>query len=130
MLASKLRTLRFLVLLVGLATLAANAQSFRVQCPVSTITHPSLPTAIRSPRTTVQGHLRAAQRGYLTPTANVNSAAKCQQILGGDGFATIGSGTQTYMFSFGPLSGSRKPRRPTNSVTLFKQEAVAPSRAF
>jgi len=25
--------------------------------------------------------------------------------LGGDGYATMGDGTQTYMFSFGPLSG-------------------------
>src|SRR4029077_8242224 len=30
---------------------------------------------------------------------------KCQQISGGDGYSTMGDGTQTYMFSFGPLSG-------------------------
>jgi FtsP/CotA-like multicopper oxidase with cupredoxin domain len=41
----------------------------------------------------------------LAPTANVNGAIKCQQISGGDGYATMGDGTQTYMFSFGPLSG-------------------------
>ena len=35
----------------------------------------------------------------------MNGAIKCQQISGGDGFATMGDGTQTYMFSFGPLSG-------------------------
>jgi len=35
----------------------------------------------------------------------VNGAIKCQQISGGDGFATMGDGTQIYMFSFGPLSG-------------------------
>jgi len=35
----------------------------------------------------------------------VNGAVKCQQISGGDGYATMGDGTQTYMFSFGPLSG-------------------------
>jgi hypothetical protein len=35
----------------------------------------------------------------------VNGAIKCQQIAGGDGYATMGDGTQTYMFSFGPLSG-------------------------
>jgi FtsP/CotA-like multicopper oxidase with cupredoxin domain len=39
------------------------------------------------------------------PTAGVNGAIKCQQISGGDGYATMGDGTQTYMFSFGPLSG-------------------------
>jgi hypothetical protein len=38
MLASKLYAL-FLVVLLGLATLAAIAQSFRVQCPASAITH-------------------------------------------------------------------------------------------
>jgi hypothetical protein len=27
--------------LIGIATLTANAQSFRVQCPTSTITHPN-----------------------------------------------------------------------------------------
>jgi len=32
-------------------------------------------------------------------------AIKCQQISGGDGYATMADGTQTYMFSFGPLSG-------------------------
>ncbi len=37
--------------------------------------------------------------------ANVNGAIKCQQICGGDGYATMADGTQTYMFSFGPLSG-------------------------
>jgi FtsP/CotA-like multicopper oxidase with cupredoxin domain len=35
----------------------------------------------------------------------VNGAIKCQQISGGDGYSTMGDGTQTYMFSFGPLSG-------------------------
>ena len=35
----------------------------------------------------------------------MNGAIKCQQISGGDGYATMGDGTQTYMFSFGPLSG-------------------------
>src|SRR4029077_9564757 len=34
-----------------------------------------------------------------------NGAIKCQQISGGDGFATMGDGTQTYLFAFGPLSG-------------------------
>jgi FtsP/CotA-like multicopper oxidase with cupredoxin domain len=43
--------------------------------------------------------------GYAKPTGPVNGAIKCQQISGGDGYATMGDGTQTYMFSFGPLSG-------------------------
>jgi FtsP/CotA-like multicopper oxidase with cupredoxin domain len=40
--------------------------------------------------------------------SNVNGAIKCQQISGGDGLATMGDGTQTYIFSFGPLSGLAK----------------------
>jgi FtsP/CotA-like multicopper oxidase with cupredoxin domain len=35
----------------------------------------------------------------------VNGAIKCQQVSGGDGFATMADGSQTYLFSFGPLSG-------------------------
>jgi FtsP/CotA-like multicopper oxidase with cupredoxin domain len=30
---------------------------------------------------------------------------KCQQVSGGDGYATMADGTQTYLFAFGPLSG-------------------------
>ncbi|MHB8721759.1 MAG: multicopper oxidase domain-containing protein [Steroidobacteraceae bacterium] len=43
--------------------------------------------------------------GYLIPSAQVNGAIKCQQISGGDGYATMGDGSQTFMYSFGPLSG-------------------------
>jgi hypothetical protein len=43
--------------------------------------------------------------GYVTPTANVNGAIKCQQVSGGDGYSTMANGVQTFMFSFGPLSG-------------------------
>jgi FtsP/CotA-like multicopper oxidase with cupredoxin domain len=35
----------------------------------------------------------------------VNGAIKCQQVSGGDGYATMGDGTQIFMFAFGPLSG-------------------------
>ncbi len=76
------------IFLVCVATVAANAQSFRVQCPTSTDLHPSAVTA--EPATGVR---------------RVNGAIKCQQISGGDGYATMGDGTQTYLFSFGPLSG-------------------------
>jgi len=53
----------------------AQAQSFHVQCPISTPFHPD------------------------------GSNIKCQQIAGGDGYATMGDGTTTYLFGFGPLSG-------------------------
>ena len=32
-------------------------------------------------------------------------AIKCQHVGGGDGFATMGDGTQIYLFAFSPLSG-------------------------
>ena len=60
---------------------SAGAQTFRVQCPSSTTTHP------------------AGANGAPNPDI------KCQQISGGDGFATMADGTQTYLFAFGPLSG-------------------------
>ncbi len=75
----KPRSLYLPVLLVFLATMPASPQSFRVQCPTS------------------------------TPLHNADSGApggiKCQQISGGDGYATMADGTQTYLFAFGPLSG-------------------------
>jgi len=91
------------ILLVCFATVAASAQSFRVQCPTSTITHPVPANNNSEPAYT--GPSYAGKTGYPAPQANVNGAIKCQQISGGDGYSTIGDGTQTYMFSFGPLSG-------------------------
>jgi len=85
----------------------AMAQSFRVQCPSSTITHPaaannsepaySAPTYVP---------VTSGNADYTTGKSGpVNGAIKCQQISGGDGYAVMGDGTQTYLFSFGPLSG-------------------------
>src|SRR5229473_6659568 len=95
-----------LPVLLCLAPLTASAQSFRVQCPTSTITHPAANND-SEPAYTGPTVLTSGAKGYLvpTPTANVNGAIKCQQISGGDGYSTMGDGTQTYMFSFGPLSG-------------------------
>jgi hypothetical protein len=93
--------------LMGTATLSATAQSFRVQCPTTTITHPAALTNVNvEPPYTGPTTLSApSATTYQAPTASVNGAIKCQQISGGDGYATMGNGTQTYMFSFGPLSG-------------------------
>jgi len=94
------------IFLVCFATVAASAQSFRVQCPTSTITHPSkLHDNNSEPAYTGPTSLTINSSGYNEPSANVNGAIKCQQISGGDGYATMGDGSQTYMFSFGPLSG-------------------------
>jgi hypothetical protein len=108
-------------ILLALLSLPAAAQSFRVQCPTSTITHPTaasnnFESAYTAPThylCTVNGgcagsgasNAGASNAGFLTPSGNVNGAIKCQQIAGGDGYATMADGTQTYMFSFGPLSG-------------------------
>jgi FtsP/CotA-like multicopper oxidase with cupredoxin domain len=84
----------------------AMAQSFRVQCPTSTITHPAALTDINAePAYTGSTTFTTSAGGYLAPSGKVNGAIKCQQISGGDGYATMGDGTQTYLFSFGPLSG-------------------------
>jgi FtsP/CotA-like multicopper oxidase with cupredoxin domain len=67
-------------IILVLCALPAAAQTFRVQCPQNTTTHPT------------------------------GDGIKCQQLSGGDGFATMGDGTQTYLFAFGPLSGIRSIR--------------------
>jgi hypothetical protein len=93
-------------LLLGLITSGAQAQSFRVQCPASTITHPSalnnnnVEPAYQGPTTLAQN-----SNQFYAPTAGVNGAIKCQQVSGGDGYSTMANGVQTFMFSFGPLSG-------------------------
>jgi FtsP/CotA-like multicopper oxidase with cupredoxin domain len=96
------------MLIVCLAPTVANAQSFRVQCPTSTITHPDPNNAgvnNSEPAYTGPTILQPGPGGYLAPTGNINGAIKCQQVSGGDGYSTMANGTQTFMFSFGPLSG-------------------------
>jgi FtsP/CotA-like multicopper oxidase with cupredoxin domain len=90
-------------LLLCLFSLPSLAQSFRVQCPPTTTLHPKeLAAGAGEPAYT--GPSVTGQNS--TPVANVvNGAIKCQQISGGDGYATMGDGTQTYLFAFGPLSG-------------------------
>src|SRR3954464_4540681 len=95
-----------LVALMCVASLTASAQSFQVQCPTTTVTHPAtLHDNNSEPTYTGPTNLAISAQGFFAPTANVNGAIKCQQISGGDGFATMGDGTQTYLFAFGPLSG-------------------------
>src|SRR5437016_12281838 len=91
--------------LLCFTTLSARAQSFQVQCPNTTITHPTAANNNSEPAYTAPTTLAAGANGYLVPNAHVNGAIKCQQISGGDGFATMGDGSQTYLFAFGPLSG-------------------------
>src|SRR6202171_842094 len=107
--------------LLSVCAVPAMAQSFRVQCPNSTITHPAATnnsepayTAPTKFTCSVTGgcagsgvaNAGASNAGYLVPVASTaQGALKCQQVSGGDGYATMADGTQTYMFSFGPLSG-------------------------
>jgi len=117
-----LRTTRLpAALLLCLVATTAGAQSFRVQCPTSTITHPSaLNNNNAEPAYTGATTLAPTAGGYLAPTANVNGAIKCQQVGGGDGYASMADGTQTYMFSFGPLSG-------LNNISQGQPGTVFPS---
>jgi len=86
----------------------ALGQSFRVQCPSSTLTHPVANNNNAEPDY-LQPTYPAPTTDYsVGNTGPVNGAIKCQQISGGDGYATMADGTQTYLFSFGPLSGLGK----------------------
>jgi FtsP/CotA-like multicopper oxidase with cupredoxin domain len=92
--------------LILVAASSTGAQSFRVQCPTSTITHPVTANNNAEPAYSGSTVFATSSTGhYLVPSTHVNGAVKCQQISGGDGYATMADGTQTYMFSFGPLSG-------------------------
>src|SRR6266850_2478653 len=114
------------ILLVCLIPAVASGQapgsqgggSFRVQCPTATLLHPggtgtgnSTPASAeaaysgpitRTAATDPSGHY--TYNPPLTFTDN-GGAIKCQQVSGGDGMMTEADGNQTYMFSFGPLSG-------------------------
>ena len=94
---SSIRSWLALAMLSAFAA-SAGAQTFRVQCPGSTTMHP------------------AGANGAPNPDI------KCQQISGGDGFATMADGTQTYLFAFGPLSGLKDIYHGlpgTENVTTF-----------
>jgi hypothetical protein len=94
-----------ITLLAALAT-PALAQSFRVQCPNSTITHPAATNNAEPAYNGPTSFTTNNSTGYVTPsTPSVNGAIKCQQVSGGDGYSTMANGVQTFMFSFGPLSG-------------------------
>ncbi|MDB6044286.1 MAG: multicopper oxidase type 2 [Gammaproteobacteria bacterium] len=77
----------FVALMLDAGT--ASAQLLKAQCPRATNLHPLIETTDALGATTV----------------HANPDIKCQEISGGDGYATMGDGTQTYLFGFGPLSG-------------------------
>lgn len=73
----------------------AAGSSFLVQCPKSTTLHPLV---------NASGQI-STDIGAVGPFDQPNPHIKCQEVSGGDGYATMGDGTQTYLFAFGPLSG-------------------------
>jgi FtsP/CotA-like multicopper oxidase with cupredoxin domain len=89
---------------------AQGGGSFMVQCPTSTVWHPG---------SSVLGYDPTSQEGSYTGPKTVSvtvdsvplkytlngGGIKCQEISGGDGYMTEADGNQTFMFSFGPLSG-------------------------
>jgi len=110
-----------------IAAIPATSQSFMVQCPSSTITHPIAINNNSEPM--YAGPTYTGTNGYPSAPAHVNGAIKCQQISGGEGFATMGDGTQTYMFAFGPLSGLADiaAGKPGTEVPAVFNDASPPS---
>jgi Multicopper oxidase len=119
------------MLVVCLVPAVASAQappieqgggSFRVQCPTATVRHPG-GTATGGTGTVVTPSPDQSEAPYTGPSVRTvtrspdghtfapvsltdnGGAIKCQQISGGDGMMTEADGNQTFMFSFGPLSG-------------------------
>src|SRR5438309_10667345 len=113
----------------GNGTTSQGGGSFRVQCPTTTPLHP---TAIYNPlntaNTTGAPLTEAAEPAYTGPVVTAETVGgvhfngtaasgqnppyvlnggtvKCQEISGGDGYMTEADGNETFMFSFGPLSG-------------------------
>src|SRR5262249_54941351 len=95
------------VLLVCCAVVATSAQSFRVQCPNTTTLHtsPGASAAYTGPTSRVAKINQDGGTAINVPYVDNGGAIKCQQISGGDGYATMGDGPQPYLFAFGPLSG-------------------------
>ncbi len=92
--------------------------SFRPQCPKATLLHPG----VAGSGNLTPAASEAMYNGPISRTATTDptgaytyspaltftdngGAIKCQQISGGDGMMTEADGNQTFMFSFGPLSG-------------------------
>jgi FtsP/CotA-like multicopper oxidase with cupredoxin domain len=115
----------------------AFGQSFRVQCPATTSLHPAGvdETPYNGPQPfTFSYQPDGAMSPVLLQTNQFNNggAIKCQQISGGDGYATMADGTQTYLFAFGPLSGlndlaSGKPATQLSSVFMTPYDPTATS---
>jgi len=106
MLSTRLFGSGITAVVLALFALPAAAQSFRLQCPQSTTMHSSeVSPAYTGPTTVTKTITRKDGSTFTLPYVVNGGGIKCQEISGGDGFATMGDGTQTYLFGFGPLSG-------------------------
>ena len=75
-------------------------------------------------------NLDRRQAQMLDIIRDSGGAIKCQQISGGDGFATMADGSQIYMFAFGPLSGLvdlRAGMPATEPASIFNQVGDMPA---
>src|SRR6516225_12304488 len=102
---------------------AQGGGSFMVQCPTSTVWHPGS-SALGYDPTRQEGQYTGPSTVSVTvdsvPLAYTLSggAIKCQEISGGDGYMTEADGNQTFMFSFGPLSGLNNIKNGTPGSTF------------
>ena len=109
MLSRQLLCRALAALMLVFVTLPAAAQNFMVQCPQSTLLHPNAPTSAQGePTYTGPFTINTTANGVPLTIKSNGGAVKCQHISGGDGYMTEADGNQTYMFSFGPLSGLDK----------------------
>jgi multicopper oxidase len=126
--------LTWLVPTLASAQVEQGGGSFRVQCPYATLRHPGATATggAAGGAAAVNPHPESAEAPYTgpvtrtvtqSPSAEImpnpptvlldqpltlvdeGGAIKCNQISGGDGMMTEADGNQTFMFSFGPLSG-------------------------
>ncbi len=98
-------------LVLSLFSLPAMSQSFMVQCPKTTLLHPTaVDNNLENAYDTMHAaavipYAAATQGGVKYPYISNGGAIKCQQVSGGDGYMTEADGNQTFLFGFGPLSG-------------------------
>src|ERR1700680_2856192 len=101
-----------------LSPTAQGGGSFMVQCPKSTLWHPAPfysnpstgepaytgPAPVSPVAVGIGGKFDGSDTEHPVYLGN-GGQIKCQEISGGDGYMTEADGNQTFMFSFGPLSG-------------------------
>ncbi len=123
--------------LLLLLALPAAAQNFIVQCPTSTLWHPTAPSSAQGEPAytgpTIYTPPSTLTNGVPLKYVSNGGAVKCQQISGGDGYMTEADGNQTYLFAFGPLSGLDKIQNGqagTDYPDEFNQPYCDPSGAI